>query len=302
MKQTGKYFVVTLTMAEYKIKDIELLTGIKAHTLRIWEKRYNLLTPSRTDTQIRTYTDEELVLLLNIAMLNKHGLKISRIAEMSQHAIAEKVAELASDSGNDTEIEQLIIAMIHMDEQLFRDTLAALIRQHGLTRTYQLYVITFLERIGVMWLVGSITAAQEHFISNLIRQRVITEIELLPTPNPNQHKALLFLPEHEWHELGLLLYQYHLRERGVYTVYLGQSMPYSSLVDTIRTVKPTWLVTSWLTAVDEKYIHHYFERLRTDAGDLKILASGFQVKQHESAVLPFVIPFHSILELDHEIQ
>lgn len=289
-------------MADYKIKDIELLTGIKAHTLRIWEKRYNLLTPSRTDTHIRTYNDQELLLLLNIAMLNKHGVKISRIAEMTPQDIATRIASLVNNKENDTEVEQLIAAMIVMDENLFRKTLTSLIDQYGLTKAYQNYVITFLERIGVMWMVGSINPAQEHFISNLIRQRVIAEIEKLPTPDPNQPKALLFLPEHEWHELALLLYQYHLRERGIYTVYLGQSLPYSSLIDTIRIIRPKWLITSWLTSVDEDYIRHYFERLRIDAGDIAILAGGYQIKHHQELLSRHITPFHSIGELDHEIQ
>lgn len=285
-------------MADYKIKDIELLTGIKAHTLRIWEKRYNLLTPARTDTHIRTYNDQELLLLLNIAMLNKHGIKISRIAEMTRQEITAKVAGLVKNQQTDTDVEQLIVAMIGLDEVMFRKTLTSLIDSHGLTKTYQYYVIAFLERIGVMWMTGSINPAQEHFISNLIRQRIIAEIEKLPTPDSDQSKALLFLPEHEWHELALLLYQYHLREQGIYTVYLGQSLPYSSLIDTIRIIQPKWLITSWLTSVDEDYIRHYFERLRIDTGDTAILAGGYQIKHYQELLTPFIIPFHSIGELN----
>ena len=231
-------------MAEYKIKDVEILTGIKAHTIRIWEKRYHLLTPSRTDTQIRTYSDQELLQLLNIAMLNKQGIKISRIAEMSNTEIANKVEEFSQGGSSDTQIEQMILALIQLDESLFRDTLSALIEKVGMLETYQQFVIPFLERIGVMWLVGSINPAQEHFISNLIRQRLIAEIELLPSPNKDQPKAILFLPEHEWHELGLLLYHFHLRSRGINTIYLGQSLPYASLLETIALLQPKWILSS----------------------------------------------------------
>jgi DNA-binding transcriptional MerR regulator len=285
-------------MAEYKIRDIESLTGIKAHTLRIWEKRYNLLIPDRTDTKIRSYNDEELLKLLNIAMLNRQGIKISHIAEMSEQEITEKVAGLALVQTTDTAIEQLIRALIQMDEGLFRSTIRVLIREHGVSAAYEQYVISFLERIGVMWLVGSINPAQEHFISNLIRQQLIAEIESLPTPEAGQPKAILFLPEHEWHELGLLLYHYHLREKGIYTLYLGQSLPYSSLLETVQLVQPDWLVTSWLTSVEETHIRHYFEQLAADVNGITVIAGGFQVKQHYAQIRHVVTAFHSLEELD----
>jgi DNA-binding transcriptional MerR regulator len=285
-------------MAEYKIKDVELLTGIKAHTIRIWEKRYHLLTPSRTDTQIRTYNDLELMQLLNVALLNKQGIKISRIAEMSSKEIALKVDEFSNWGGGDTQSEQMILALIQLDEALFRTTLSGLIKKVGMLQTYQQFVIPFLERIGVMWLVGSINPAQEHFISNLIRQRLISEIELLPSPDNHQPKAILFLPEHEWHELGLLLYHYYLRNNGINTVYLGQSLPYASLVETIKLLQPKWILSSWVTAVDEKHITHYFERLNNDVPDVKIIAGGYQFKDHYESVQHLVSCFQSLQELD----
>lgn len=285
-------------MAEYKIKDVELLTGIKAHTIRIWEKRYQLLTPSRTETQIRTYSDLELLQLLNIAMLNKQGIKISRIAEMSTAEIALKVVEFSNCGNGDTQIEQMILALIQLDESLFRTTLSGLIQKVGMLETYQQFVIPFLERIGVMWLVGSINPAQEHFISNLIRQRLIAEIELLPSPSNDQPKAILFLPEHEWHELGLLLYQYHLRSQGINTIYLGQSLPYASLLETITLLQPKWILSSWITAVDEKHIVHYFDRLKKDVPEVKVIAGGYQIKEHYKSVQHAVNGFQSLQELD----
>lgn len=285
-------------MAEYKIKDVELLTGIKAHTIRIWEKRYQLLTPSRTETQIRTYSDLELLQLLNIALLNKQGIKISRIAEMSSAEIALKVVEFSNCGNGDTQIEQMILALIQLDESLFRTTLSSLIQKVGMLETYQQFVIPFLERIGVMWLVGSINPAQEHFISNLIRQRLIAEIELLPSPSNDQPKAILFLPEHEWHELGLLLYQYHLRSQGINTIYLGQSLPYASLLETITLLQPKWILSSWITAVDEKHIVHYFDRLKKDAPEVKVIAGGYQIKEYYKSVQHAVNGFQSLQELD----
>lgn len=285
-------------MAEYKIKDVEILTGIKAHTIRIWEKRYHLLTPSRTDTQIRTYSDQELLQLLNIAMLNKQGIKISRIAEMSNTEIANKVEEFSQGGTSDTQIEQMILALIQLDESLFRDTLSALIEKVGMLETYQQFVIPFLERIGVMWLVGSINPAQEHFISNLIRQRLIAEIELLPSPNKDQPKAILFLPEHEWHELGLLLYHFHLRSRGINTIYLGQSLPYASLLETIALLQPKWILSSWIAAVDEKYIVHYFERLKKDVPEVMLITGGYQLKDYNKSIHHVASSFQTLQELD----
>lgn len=271
-------------MAEYKIKDIETLTGIKAHTIRIWEKRYGMLIPERTDTKIRTYTDADLSFLLNVSLLNKKGVKISKIATMGASAIHSMVAEIRLNSSVDNAEEKLILALLELDEQLFRNTLNDLIKNKGLEATFAENLIPFLDRIGVMWLVNSITAAQEHFISNLIRQKVITEIDKLPIPPKSSESVLLFLPEHDWHEIGLLFYQYLLRSKGHYTYYLGQSLPYDSLVDCIERLQPTVVLSSWLTAVDQHFIVGYFKQLQNDAPQVRLLAGGAQIHTHMQAL------------------
>jgi len=251
-------------MAEYKIKDLEVLSGVKAHTIRIWEKRYNLLSPDRTETQIRLYTDEDLVILLNVCLLYKHGVKISHIANMSFSQVQSKVTEIHGLHNSNDSCEQLILALLTLDECLFRDTLGGLIRDVGLTKTFTEHLIPFLDRIGIMWLVGSINASQEHFISNLIRQKIIAEIDKMPIPVNLQNPIMLFLPEHEWHEISLLFYQFILREKQLHTVYLGQSLPFDSLVECVRQLKPCALVTSWLTAVEENFIENYFKQLKEE--------------------------------------
>jgi MerR family transcriptional regulator, light-induced transcriptional regulator len=271
-------------MAEYKIKDIEILTGIKAHTIRIWEKRYGMLIPDRTDTKIRTYTDADLSFLLNVSLLNKKGLKISKIATMGTTAIHSMVSEIRLNSSIDNAEEKLILALLELDEQLFRNTLNDLIKNKGLEATFSGHLIPFLDRIGVMWLVNSITAAQEHFISNLIRQKVITEIDKLPIPPKSSESVLLFLPEHDWHEIGLLFYQYLLRSKGHYTYYLGQSLPYDSLVDCIQRLNPTVVLSSWLTAVDQHFIVGYFKQLHNDAPNVRYIAGGAQIHTHSAAL------------------
>lgn len=289
--------VILSRMAEYKIRDIEILTGIKAHTIRIWEKRYGILVPSRTDTQIRTYTDKDVLLLLNIALLNRNGIKISRIAEMDDTEILDRAAKINLSGEADPEIGQLIVGLISMNEHLFRATLNQLKKEHGTLVTYQNYVLQFLERIGVMWQVGSINPAQEHFVANIIRQQLIAELEMLPVPPSENIKAILYLPEHEWHELGLLLYQYYLRSKGISTVYLGQSLPYSSLLEAVEVVQPVVLVTAWVTSVDAKYFKNYFERLRKDLPEMKIAVGGYQAFEHRSELPPSVNAFQSLDEL-----
>jgi DNA-binding transcriptional MerR regulator len=160
-------------MAEYKIKDLENLTGIKSHTIRIWEKRYNILDPNRTDTQIRTYSDDELTHLLTVSMLNRNGIKISKIAKLSQQDMNNLLWDIKVNKEPEYSMDKLIMALISLDENLFNKTLQNLIDTEGLESTFTQHLIPFLDRIGIMWLIGSVNPAQEHFISNLIRQKVI---------------------------------------------------------------------------------------------------------------------------------
>jgi DNA-binding transcriptional MerR regulator len=286
-------------VGEYKIKDIEVLTGIKAHTLRIWEKRYAMLIPDRTDTQIRTYTDDELTYLLNISLLNKSGYKISKIANLTKEEVNELVWKIKVSTDLDNSGEKLILALIHLDELLFRDTLNGLIQEVGLENTFTYHLIPFLDRIGVMWLVGSISAAQEHFISNLIRQKIISEIDKLPIPDSNLPSIMLFLPEHEWHEIGLLYYQFLLRFKGLNSVYLGQSLPFDSALDCIRTLRPKAIITSWLTAVDDEFLVKYFQQLKAEVGKTPIYAGGAQVNMKIDLISDMVIEIKQAKDLNN---
>ncbi len=288
-------------MAEYKIKDLEVLTGVKAHTIRIWEKRYGLVSPLRTETQIRTYNDEDLVFLLNVSLLNKKGYKISKIADFSKDQLNEKVMEVMGNASSDTSHEQLILALIELDEELFKKTVEELISLYGLEITFTSHLIPFLDRIGVMWLVGTITAAQEHFISNLIRQKIITETDKLPVPRKRKNPVMLFLPEHEWHELSLLFYQFILRNKGIDTLYLGQSLPYDSLKETIEKFNPSALVTSWLTAVDEKFIVNFFKNVQSSFPELPVFAGGYQIKTHTAALKGLINEIETVATLNEKI-
>lgn len=267
-------------MAEYKIKDLETLTGVKAHTIRIWEKRYGLISPERTDTHIRTYDDQDLMMLLNIALLNKNGVKISKIAELSPDQISCKVSEFMNNPSEDMCLDKLILALIELDEALFKSTIEEQFAHQGVESTFVNVLIPFLDRIGVMWMVGTINPAQEHFMSSLIRQKIISEHDKLPIPKRKAHPVMLFLPEHEWHELSLLFYHFVLRKAGFDTVYLGQSLPYDSLLQTLEKIKPAALITSWLTSVDQRFMQNYFKQLAEDAKGTQILAAGYQINAH----------------------
>lgn len=266
-------------MAGYKIRDLEILTGIKAHTIRMWEKRYGMLTPQRTSTQIRTYSDNELLLLLNISLLYKKGIKISRIAEMSTAQIFEKSKAMQDSGDSSTAIEQFIVSVLQLDEQLFHKTFRELIQKDNLSIIFSEHIIPFLNRIGIMWLVGTINPAQEHFISNLIRQKIIASIDQLPVPDPEQAKIILYLPEHEWHEISLLVYHYHLRSKGFHSIYLGQALPYDALLKTVKNLKPSALISSWLTAIEPQKIIDHFQQIDKDLPALTLLAGGYQINQ-----------------------
>jgi len=285
-------------MAEYKIRDLEVLSGIKAHTIRIWEKRYTLFSPERTDTQIRTYSDDDLTRCINISILNRCGFKISKIATMSDREIHDHVMECNGKNAEDVAIERLIVALIEMDERLFHDTLNDLIQSVGLTLTFTDKLIPFLDRIGIMWLVGTINPAQEHFMSNLIRQKVISETDRLPIPQKKTVDALLFLPEHEQHEISLLFYNFMLRDKGYSTVYLGQSVPYDALCLCIEKLKPQTMITSWLTAVDENFMQSYFKRLTKESAKIPVLAGGIQINSRKDLVKDYI---HEISDLPAQV-
>lgn len=271
-------------MAAYKIRDLEILTGIKAHTIRMWEKRYGLLTPQRTTTQIRTYSNEDLLLLLNISLLYKKGIKISRIADMSSEQIYQASRSLQHSEDTNTAIEQFIVSVLQLDEQLFQKTFQELTFQSDLSVIFSEHIIPFLNRIGVMWLVGTINPAQEHFISNLIRQKIIAAIDQLSVPDSNRAKIILYLPEHEWHEISLLVYHYHLRSKGMNSIYLGQALPYDALIKAATILGPECLVSSWLTGIEPQKILDHFNQLEADLGSVTLIAGGYQIDQLESSL------------------
>jgi MerR family transcriptional regulator, light-induced transcriptional regulator len=218
-------------MASYSIKDLEDLSGIKAHTIRIWEKRYGIVVPERTTTNIRLYSDDDLKKLLNISILNRNGLKISYLSKLTNNELKEKVIHISretSDAG--TQIENLIISMLELDEWKFDKILSDSIIRIGFEEAMVQVMHPFFEKIGLLWQTGSINPAQEHFVSNLMRQKLIVAIDgQAPARLENRPTFILFLHENELHELGLLFYSYLLKKKGVNVIYLGQAVPFDDL-------------------------------------------------------------------------
>ena len=284
-------------MGQYSIKELEQLSGIKAHTIRIWEKRHKIIEPSRTATNIRYYSDLDLKKLINVSLLNTYGIKISKIADMSLDDVNKKVleiSELQNDKG--VHIDQMVIAMIDMEEELFEKILNNLILRFGFEKTITEIIYPFLEKIGILWQTQNITPAHEHFISNLIRQKIIVAIDGLPIPPKNSKKILLFLPEGEMHELGLLFYHFLIRKSGYRTYYLGQNVPHEDLISVYKVHQPDFMLTS-ITSNLTVSIEKYLEQLANDFGQTKILASGYQVQKFNGCKKGNIQTFSTALEL-----
>jgi DNA-binding transcriptional MerR regulator len=248
----------------YKIKDVETLTGIKAHTIRMWEKRYGFLSPERTDTKIRFYSDEDLLYILNIALLNQNGWKISTISKLSKSQVRQEIASLFSSKTIIDATQSLLVkALLELNEGMFRDTLTHLVEAEGLEKVYRKDLLPFLDRIGVMWQIGSIDPAQEHFISNLIRQLLIVEIDKLPSVDSEIIDFVLACPPDEWHELGLLFYHYTLKKQSQNIIYLGQNVPLNALISVVQRVQPTrGVVLSFVKRVSNEELTSFLKSLR----------------------------------------
>jgi DNA-binding transcriptional MerR regulator len=285
-------------MGKYSIKELEQLSGIKAHTIRIWEKRYNIITPERTATNIRFYSDESLKKIINVSLLNNHGVKISRIADMSLEEISTKILALSeAKSEADIYIDQLVVSMVDLEEEKFEKILTKLTDKFGFERSITEVVYPFMEKIGVLWQTGTITPAHEHFISNLIRQKLITSIASLPLPSKKSKKAILFLAEGELHEIGLLFYHYIARKQGFKTFYLGQSVPHEDLKTVYKIHQPDILITSMVSFPSPTLFEKYINTLSQDFAEATILASGMMLRNTAFRIPKNVKPFYKATEL-----
>jgi len=273
-------------MIGYSISDLENLTGIKAHTLRIWEKRYQVVTPKRTPTNIRYYTDNDLIKLLNVSTLNKHGFKISRLISMPESEIADKISDLSRNPSEfDSQINNLILSMLNLDQELFEKVLSNSILKLGFEKTVVQVLFPMLERVGLYWQLETINPAQEHFVSNLIRQKLLVAIDgLHDRLLPNHRNFLLFLPESEFHELGLLFLNFLIKKQGHKVIYLGQDVPFAGMINVARKCNVEYVVTYFVSALSGVAPPEYLQKLAAALPDKQIMVTGRQMRELRAQV------------------
>lgn len=264
-------------MSIYSIKDLEKLSGIKAHTIRIWEQRYGLIKPNRNCNNIRYYDDEQLRKLLNYALLNKNGYKISHICKLSPDEIAEISTSLTELDQESAQTDGLTVAMVNMDEEKFHNIVDAKIESIGFEKAMLEIIFPFLDKLYMFWLTGYINSAHENFISNLIRQKVIVSIDKLHSDFKEKRRFLLYLPEGEQHELSLLFMHYLLKSRSFKVVYLGPNISLQDIAYTYSQNKPDYIFTILSETFTKKPILSYIEELSKYCPKATLLISGYQV-------------------------
>jgi DNA-binding transcriptional MerR regulator len=272
-------------MNAFTIKDLENLSGIKAHTIRIWEQRYRFLKPQRTDTNIRYYSNDELKTVLNIALLNKYGYKISHIDKMEPEEIRSRILSLGdAQAVQERIVNELVQEMVDLEVERFEKVLTGYIASKGIERTVMQILFPFLEKIGLLWLTGHINPAQEHLITNIIRQKLVVAIEGCVSPLVKDKTVLLFLPEAEHHELGLLFMYYMLKNRGLRTLYLGANVPIKDVGYVARIKKPDLIFTHLTAAGSTFNMERFLNNASGQFSGIPLVVSGGPVQSYSKGI------------------
>lgn len=282
-------------MPTYTIKDLEQISGIKAHTIRIWEQRYRFLQPQRTETNIRSYTAEELKVILNVSLLNKYGYKISHIDKMSQADIEDKILGLNHlDAEKERVVNALIKDMVSLNMFSFEKQIDSYIAQKGIEKTVTTILFSFLQRVGVLWITNHINPAQEHLALNLIRQKIILGIEKLPKGLQSNKSVVLFMPEGEYHEIGLLYVHYLLKLRGYNIDYLGANVPIVDL-KYLTEIKKVDYLYAHITAPTKGFkMAKFLEQISQIDKSLTIILTGQMVQEYNGPIAPNIKVMHSL--------
>jgi DNA-binding transcriptional MerR regulator len=277
----------------FSIKNLENLSGIKAHTLRIWEKRYNLLEPERTDTNIRRYSLDSLKRLLNVTLLYNHGFKISKIASLNEEEIPELVRSIALKSNSEqVAINAFKLSMINFDYDLFDTNYNEILQHHNFQYVFLNVFMPLMRELGILWQTGAISPSHEHFITNLIKQKIHLQTETLQRKKPlrmDHPIFVIFLPENEIHELGVLYLNYLILNSGYRTIFLGQSLQTSSL-ETLYSYNSKFYFVSYLTIEPNKeeimpFLTNFHQNLLEDRGS-KLLLFGPQQIEIDTDKMP----------------
>lgn len=273
-------------MDAFTIKDLENLTGIKAHTIRIWEQRYGFLNPQRTETNIRYYSNAELKTALNVALLNKYGYKISHIDRMTPVDMNEKIRSLTHPEAlQERTVNNLIQSMIDMDMEEFEGLLNRCIFTSGIEKTIPQIIFPFLERIGMLWLTNHINPAQEHLVTNIVRQKLINGIETVKSRITSEKTSILFLPEGEYHELGLLFMYFLMKSSGIRVFYLGADVPVKDLAYVIERKQPHFVYTHLTSVAGNFSLEKFLLNLHNRMPDTPVVVSG-QITQSYKKTVP----------------
>ncbi len=290
-------------MNAFTIKDIENLSGVKAHTIRIWEQRYNFLKPNRTETNIRYYTNDELKIILNIALLNRFGFKISHINKMSAPEIKTKLYSLSHQQAkHELIVNELITYMVDLDIDKFEELLDRQIQEKGIDLIINEIIFPFLERIGLLWVTNNINPAQERLVTNIIRQKIIAGLETVASSIKSDKVALLFLPENEFHELGLLYVYYLLKNRGVRVLYLGADIPLEDLDFVVRAKRPHYLYTHLTVVANNFSIEKVMYNMYSKITHVPVIISGPVTINYKKPVPPGFHLKKSLQEVKEFIQ
>ncbi|MEO0059719.1 MAG: HTH-type transcriptional repressor CarH [Bacteroidota bacterium] len=290
----------------FSIKDLENLSGIKAHTIRIWEKRYNILEPMRTDTNIRFYDLTSLQKLLNITLLHNHGYKISKISKYPEDKIPVLVRDIVTDkSVKHHAISAFKMSMMNFDQSLFFKTYDDLLSEKSFREVFHEVFIPLMNEIGLLWQTDTISPAHEHFITYLIKQKVLVNTEKMQynQPTNDSRTFVLYLPSNEIHELGLMYLNYEILLQGYRTIYLGESIPIESLLD-IKNYFNNLTFLSYLTVEPDKdgvndYILELNKQVLNDETS-ELWLIGRMVEYLETKnITEKTNVFHSITDLVH---
>ena len=272
-------------MSSYTIKDLEQISGIKAHTIRIWEQRYGFLQPQRTETNIRTYSADELKVILNVSLLNKYGYKISHINKMSSAEIEDKIFGLNHlDAEKERVVNALIKDMVSLDMLSFERQLDNYIAQKGVEKTITEIIFCFLESVGVLWITNHINPAQEHLASNIVRQKIILGIEKLPKMYNNAKLIVLFMPEGEYHEIGLLFVHFLLKSKGYNVDYLGTNVPIVDLKYLTEYKKVDYLYAHITAPTRGFKMNKFMEQLGQINKDIPMILTGQMMQEYKGSV------------------
>ena len=267
--------------SRYSIKDLEQLSGIKAHTIRAWEQRHKLITPKRTSTNIRYYSDDDLRVILNVSILMEHDWKIGQVAKLSSEEIAKQALDCDPYEGNFTyELNELKLSTLNFDIERFEAIMDKCVEKHGIHDTFQKVIGDYIQELGKLWLSGSVSISQEHFMSSMIRQKLYSALDALEAKEDGKTFAL-FLPANELHEIGLLYLAYVLKERGDKVFYLGQSLPKEYLTDLLDNQNVDALISVFTTNPDFEYLSEYLQDLDDLIQDrsVQVHLTGYQFNE-----------------------